>query len=320
MKLVFTLLTVIVLTVSGFATTREYAHDGGTGQTAFAPHPFTITSPDWVTTRTSLTASSLTVDYTVSANTSSSDRYGTIAVSQNGVTQNCDLHQAGKMTVVSSASYSPNRIASGGFISLFGAGLSTLTMNGPISSSLAGVTLTVICANQAKYEGQLFYISPTQVNALLPTIPAGPATIVITSPVNKTTDNIVINAVSPEFYTVNQQGTGQAAGVLQTNLGTQAESQTVFSILNELIPVEFKPGDNFLLLFGSGIRGQNPAIPDYALIGGQSFPIIYAGDQLQYEGLDQVTIPVPTSLKGRGVLDVQVVIDGIPANLVSIRF
>ena len=104
--------------------------------------------------------------------------------------------------------------------------------------------------------------------------------------------------------------------MLQTNLGTQ----TLFSILNETEAVNFKQGDNFLLLFGSGIRGQNPALPDYALIGGQSYPIIYAGDQLTYEGLDQVTIPIPTSLSGRGVLDVQVVIDGIPANLVSIRF
>jgi uncharacterized protein (TIGR03437 family) len=41
--------------------------------------------------------------------------------------------------------------------------------------------------------------------------------------------------------------------------------------------------------------------------------------QGQYAGLDQVNVLLPGSLRGRGDVDVVMVVDGKPANIVTIR-
>jgi uncharacterized protein (TIGR03437 family) len=49
-------------------------------------------------------------------------------------------------------------------------------------------------------------------------------------------------------------------------------------------------------------------------IGGLALPVEYAGPQPQYAGLDQVNVKLPQSLRGRGMVDVVVTVDGRISN------
>ncbi len=54
------------------------------------------------------------------------------------------------------------------------------------------------------------------------------------------------------------------------------------------------------------------------MIGGGEAPVNYAGPQGGFVGLDQINVLIPRSLAGRGVVDVVLTVDGIPADTVQI--
>jgi len=54
-------------------------------------------------------------------------------------------------------------------------------------------------------------------------------------------------------------------------------------------------------------------------IGGREAPLLYAGPQGGYAGLDQINTKIPVSLRGRGVVDVALVVDGVSSNAVTIN-
>jgi uncharacterized protein (TIGR03437 family) len=54
-------------------------------------------------------------------------------------------------------------------------------------------------------------------------------------------------------------------------------------------------------------------------IGGTPATVTYAGPQGTYPALDQINVLVPSSLAGAGVVDLNLVVDGIAANTVKVR-
>lgn len=75
----------------------------------------------------------------------------------------------------------------------------------------------------------------------------------------------------------------------------------------------------YIVLYGTGIRYRTGAAT--ATIGGISIPVIYAGDQFSYVGLDQVNIgPIPQSLTSSGTVNVVFSTDGKTANTVTVGF
>lgn len=57
-----------------------------------------------------------------------------------------------------------------------------------------------------------------------------------------------------------------------------------------------------------------------AKIGGLDAQALYAGQQGDFAGLDQLNIRLPRNLAGRGLVDVLVTIDGQEANVVQLQF
>jgi uncharacterized protein (TIGR03437 family) len=55
-----------------------------------------------------------------------------------------------------------------------------------------------------------------------------------------------------------------------------------------------------------------------ATAGGQNAPVIYAGAQGAFAGVDQVNILLPASLAGKGTVPVQITAAGVAANLVQV--
>ena len=75
----------------------------------------------------------------------------------------------------------------------------------------------------------------------------------------------------------------------------------------------------YVSLYGTGIRGPGGALQSTCTVHGVTVPVLYAGPQLQYDGLDQVNISLPGSLAGSGESDVVLTVNGQTANAVTIN-
>jgi uncharacterized protein (TIGR03437 family) len=74
-----------------------------------------------------------------------------------------------------------------------------------------------------------------------------------------------------------------------------------------------------LELYGTGIRGVSSLAGVAATIGGVPAAVAYAGAQPTFDGLDQVNLTVPRSLAGAGEVPVVLTVDGVTANVVTVR-
>jgi uncharacterized protein (TIGR03437 family) len=73
------------------------------------------------------------------------------------------------------------------------------------------------------------------------------------------------------------------------------------------------------VMFGTGFRGRSSLQGVSVTIGNQSVPVSYAGAQGQYDGFDQMSVQLPNSLAGAGVVNVVATVDGAQANVVQIQ-
>ncbi len=235
---------------------------------------------------------------------------------------------------VSAASFvgSPATLATNSIVAAFGTQLASGTQvatSQPLPTALLNTSVTV---NGAR--APLFFVSPDQVNYLIPPNTAeGDAQVVITSTASSG-DKIVsrgqmrIASTTPAIFTANANGIGAPAAVTgRVNAG----GQFVFDPNPPFEPDPVHPGQYlpapidvgtterpaFLILYGTGLR-NTPAGSVKAIVGGlelSATPVAAPG----FTGLDQINLPIPVSLKGRGIVDVSIVASGISSNPVSIN-
>jgi uncharacterized protein (TIGR03437 family) len=74
----------------------------------------------------------------------------------------------------------------------------------------------------------------------------------------------------------------------------------------------------YLILYGTGIRNRSSLSNVHVTINGIAAPVLYAGAQPTYAGLDQVNIALPLGLRGSGSCQIVLSADGIYANPVFI--
>ena len=75
----------------------------------------------------------------------------------------------------------------------------------------------------------------------------------------------------------------------------------------------------YLSFYGTGIRGRSALSNVTVTIGTVTVPAQYAGPQPQFPGLDQLNVPLSLSLRGAGVVNVTVTVDGVTSNPVKIQ-
>jgi uncharacterized protein (TIGR03437 family) len=73
----------------------------------------------------------------------------------------------------------------------------------------------------------------------------------------------------------------------------------------------------YLSLYGTGLRGAGQAAVSVT-VAGKPMNVTYAGAQPQYPGLDQVNVLLSPSLAGSGTVPVQLSINNVAANPVTI--
>jgi uncharacterized protein (TIGR03437 family) len=231
---------------------------------------------------------------------------------------------------VSAASLAAGPMAPDSIAAVFGTDLATTTQTAGVPApGLGGTRLVVRDVEGVEREASIFYVSPTQVNYLIPGETAGgPAILTVTSASGAISISpLQISAVAPALFAANADGRGVAAAYLiRRSVGgfDTFEPVAVYDPARGAFtarPIAFgSPGEElYLVLFGTGIRSLSSLAGVSALIGGSAAEVIYAGRQFEFAGLDQINLRLRPELAGRGEVEIALTIDGRPVNMVTIN-
>ncbi len=228
--------------------------------------------------------------------------------------------QASPLAAVNAADFRVAPLAADSIAAAFGVNLAQrieVAQQFPLPISLADTVLTV-----NGIPAPLFFVSPTQINFVVPsTIDPGTATIIVSNSLGSyALGNIQIVAAAPAIFTANATGNGDAAA--QATIDGVNFQQPPFD-------VSINGKQSALVLYGTGVRHVQAANPNDAngvaesvvvKIDGQTAQVLYAGAQGTFAGLDQINALFPATLANQGQRRVEVVVTvgGVEANRVTI--
>jgi len=235
-----------------------------------------------------------------------------------------------KVAGVNAASFAGPRLAGEMIAAAFGSNLAASTQiaaSTPLPTSLGGARLLVRDAAGVERAAPLFFVSPTQINFQMPPGTAnGAATLSVIRDDGKFATGIaVISTVAPGLFTADATGQGVATGSV---LRVRADGSQVFEPLSRFdparnqivaVPIDVSaPNEQvFLVMFGTGIRNRSSQSAVTVKVGGRDAEVLYAGAQGDFVGLDQLNLRLPSGLNGRGDVNIEIVVDGLTANMVK---
>lgn len=216
--------------------------------------------------------------------------------------------------VLNDASFAPftARLSPGELVALFGTGLSTQTASAstlPLPTTLGGVKVVI-----NGFSAPLIFVSPTQINAVIPYEVTNVAQIQVVSATNSSqTSNTVTELMnydtSPGIFTYNPaDGTGYAAALHQN-----------FSVVSPSNPAQ--PGE-VIQVYVTGLGAVTPAVNDgspgtaispyntttntiQADVNGTIASVGFSGLAPGFAGVYQLNISIPTGLTpGDNPLDI----------------
>jgi uncharacterized protein (TIGR03437 family) len=214
----------------------------------------------------------------------------------------------------SAVAIAPGSVASANGQNLTSASSPSSTSNPPtITISITDSTGTVTPAPD------IMSVSPNQIYFLVPsTVAIGTAQITVTNgAASQTANNVEIATVSPGILTANGSGLARA-NVVQGFAGGVQTVTTVYTtdgngaIIANPVSVESAPASTYLVVLGTGIANAGTALTT-ATINGVNSTVTYAGPSGS-PGFDQVNILIPAKLAGAGNVEVQLTVEGVPAN------
>ncbi len=238
---------------------------------------------------------------------------------------------AGAAVVTSAASYQRYNLASESIAALFGTGLAQsvqVASSVPLPTSLGGTSVRIKDSAGVERAAPLFFISPNQINFQIP--PGAAAGTALVSVINGSNvaavGTLTINRLVPALFSADTSGQGFASAVV---LRVKADGTQIFEPVTApngtgqivAIPIDLGPESDqvFVLLFGSGLRGNTGLANVSVTIAGSPIEVQYAGAQGDFVGLDQVNLKLPRSISGRGLSTVVLTVDGKTANPVNIN-
>ncbi len=240
---------------------------------------------------------------------------------------------------VSAASFaSQGIVAREMIVSLFGTRLAPATAiaEGALPTTLAGRKVLVKDVTGMQKAAKLFFVSPTQINYLMPEgLADGPAQVRVVDG----NDNLInvglveIRTTVPGIFTDNANGKGVPSALVVRvrpgNVQTYEPVSRFDQATGQYVPLELDlgPESEFLVLalFGTGWR-RTPGTQTVSVIignegtGGVNCPVEYIGTQPTFEGLDQINVRLPRALAGKGEVVVIVSIGCIRLNDTILKF
>lgn len=229
--------------------------------------------------------------------------------------------------ITSAANPGAAALAPGSLAFAFSQNLATGTPGqilGVFPFTFAGTSVTVADSVGKSWAAPLLFVSPAQVTFLVPSgIASGLAKVTVTSGLgSQTAPNIQIASVAPGLFTINNAGLAGGYAIRLSASGAQSVQQLyAFNSAGTIVPSPIDMGGAtdkvYLALFGTGLQAAS-ANTAKASVAGTTVPVLYVGPQGSYTGLDQVNIPLPPTLAGRGNVNIQFSAGGVSSNAVQI--
>ena len=233
---------------------------------------------------------------------------------------------------VSAGSFVGPNLTAAGIASAFAPNVATgflINDQLPLPTSLMGTVVRIIDSEGRIHYGRFFFVDLIQTNFFIPDgVALGPAEVVISNADGVISRGVIVIApVAPGVFTANASGEGVAAGRF---LAIAADDTQVSGLTFDCsagigncvgIPIDLGgEGDEvFLVLFATGVRGRSDLSAVRATIDGQEIPVLFAGDQGFFLGLDQLNLgPISRDLIGRGEVEIVITVDGVVANVVTV--
>jgi uncharacterized protein (TIGR03437 family) len=330
------------LTVNTFALSTTSATFSAASNTSGVDLTATVGSCSWNATSNSawLTITSGAsgtgngrVNFAVAANPDPAIRTGMLTIAGLTFTVTQSGAAIAAATNVSAASFVPIFGAAEAIIAVFGTELATQTLSAttlPLPTTLGGTTVTVRDSLGTVRNAPLFFVSPNQINYLIPVGTAnGAATVTITAGNGKQSSGpLTIQTVAPGLFSASANGRGLPAAV---GLRVKGDGQQINEPVIQYdavqgryvaVPIDLGPPEDrfFLIIFGTALRGRSSLGSVIATLGGVSVPVTYLGAQGQLVGLDQGNLgPLPRTLIGRGNVELNLMVDGQAANTLQVN-
>lgn len=235
------------------------------------------------------------------------------------------------LSTVSAASLRLGLVAPESIVSGFGSGVAQVTEAAttvPLPTQLAGVTVAVRDSLGAERPAALFFVSPGQVNYQIPAgTAAGEAAVTVAVDGQAVaTGSVQVAGLAPALFAANAGGRGPAAALALRVAADGSQSATPTArfdaeqaeFVSAEIDVAVEGEQVFLVLFGTGVRFRGDAQVT-ARIGGLVADVLFAGEQPEFVGVDQINLRIPPELAGRGEVDVVIFVGDQQANTVKIR-
>jgi len=239
----------------------------------------------------------------------------------------------GAVACVSAASFHSGPVSPESIVAAFGTGMassSTAATSTPLPTTIDGTSVMVRdSAGIERYCG-LFYISPDQINFQIPPgTGSGTATTLIErSDGRVSTGELLIAPVAPGLFSANANGEGVASALV---LRVKPDGSQVFEPVavydqahSRFVASPIDLGDTsdqvYLVAFGTGIRFRSSLSSVSATIGGSDAQVLFAGPAPGFSGLDQVNLRLPSSLVGRGEVDLELTVQNTAANILTLSF
>lgn len=307
----------LVVIVNKSATTHQVTiRVNGTPATGTFPLQL-VSASDPSAVNSPMNPNTIALQTAVSANPVTIPAYSIVRV---------DLKTPPVATFYNSASYQPGLGAPSALVTAFGSGFASQALvDGTMPAVLGDTSITVTDAKGNSLAAPIYYVSPSQASFLIPqTAAPGAATVKVARSGNTVlTGALSIAAVSPGIYTANGNGAGVAAAVVlrssapsTSTLAFNCQAGVALSCLSSPISLGATTETVYLEIYGTGIRAAQKV---EVFVAGQTVPVLAAGAQGQYQGLDQINISLPRTLAGAGESSLYIVADGQASNLVSIR-
>jgi uncharacterized protein (TIGR03437 family) len=240
---------------------------------------------------------------------------------QFGVLLNNSPGRAPVLTVVSGANSGGSAVP-GSLATAYGTNLAATTAmasGSNLPTALGGISLSVRGADGVDRLAQLAYVSPGQINFLVPAgTPANYAAFNVTPPGQTgpgDARSALLSDGNFEIFTADSSPTGVAAAIVET--ADAAGNVTTYPAYRcsgnscQAAPIQLSGSTStYLVLFMTGVPTDfspseevHPAafLNGDSKSGGLSVPITYFGPQGQFPGLYQLNLRLPNSLHGLGM-------------------
>ena len=197
-------------------------------------------------------------------------------------------------------------VAPDSIVAAFGAALANTTQpaqkqsNGTFPTNVAGTTVTV-----NGRAAQIYYVSPDQVQFLAPPqTEIGTAEVIVTNPDGfQSKGNVPILRAAPGIFTKTGDGIGEG---MILSADTLAEG-----------PFDPTGGNLRLLIFTTGARNSIQSTVNF---GGRVVTPESIMPSANMPGLDEVTVRVPSDLRGTGTVNLTITAEGRDSNPVTVSF